>query len=67
MEKVSDDEHQDKALSYTECDDPLKYKKKNKGFVLPFNTRTKDNATEVTRLNKNYKYKKPKNIDQIKK
>ena len=33
--------------------------------MLPFNTRTKDDKSEAKRVNRNYKYKKPKDIDKI--
>ena len=44
----------------------MKYKKKIKGFVLPFNTRVKYDNTEAAKVAKNYKPKKPKNIEKIK-
>ena len=63
IDKVPESEYKEKALEFIECHDEAKYRKKIKGFVLPFNTWTKDDTTEVDRVNKKYKYKKPKNIE----
>lgn len=40
---ISEEENTETALIYIECDDESKYKKKNKGFTLPFSTHAKDN------------------------
>lgn len=52
-------------MVHIECDNETAYRKKNKGFVLPFSTKSREDIDEV-RLGSNYKYKKPKNIEKIK-
>ena len=54
----------EEALQHIECHDENKYRKKNKGFLLPFNTKEKESPKTSTGLK--YKYKKPKDIDRIK-
>ena len=54
------DEYQDQILEFLECDNAKAYKKKNKGFSLPFNTRAKYEDTN------NYKFKRKQNIEEIK-
>jgi hypothetical protein len=63
---MTDKENNETALAYIQCDDEAKYRKKMKGFTLPFSTHAKDNMQELLRLETNYKFKKPKDIDKIK-
>ena len=66
IENTPEEKFKTKAYEHIECHDEAKYRKWIKGFVLPFNTKVKPNNEESERLNKNYRYKKPKNIGQIK-
>lgn len=61
LKAPTQEEFQEEILSFLQCDDPKAYKKKSKGFILPFNTRAKYEDTN------NYKFKKKQNIEEIKK
>lgn len=60
LRSPTQEEYQDQILTYLECDNPKQYKKKSKGFSLPFNTRAKYEDTNE------YKFKHKSNIEEIK-
>lgn len=62
LKSKAQEEYQEEILNFLECDNPKVYRKKMKGFMLPFNTRTRyEDETN------HYKAKKNKDIEEIKK
>lgn len=64
LESKSDDDCKEEILNYIECHDSSKYRKKIKGFHIPFNIRDKVKTTEEE-LSK-YKFKSKLSPDEIK-
>ena len=53
-------------MQHIQADDSASYKKRTKGFVLPFNTIDKDYTNSDNDLVKNFKTKHREDIDEIK-
>ena len=60
LKSKTQEEYHEEILKYIECDNPKVYRYKMKGFMLPFNTRTRYEETNQ------YKFKIPNNIEEIK-
>lgn len=60
LKAPTQEEYQEEILAYLEIDNPRIFKKKARGFMLPFNTRAPHNDTN------SYKIKRKQNIDEIK-
>ena len=61
LKLISQEEYQEEILKYIDWDNPKIYRKKMKGFMLPFNSRSKYEDTNQ------YKFKIPKDIEEIRK
>ena len=60
LKAPTEEQYREEILVYIKCDDPKEYKNKNKGFMLPFNTRAKYEDTN------RYKFKKKADIENVK-
>lgn len=61
LKEHSEEEYKEEIFTFVECDSSKSYRKRIKNFSLPFNTREKYEDTN------RYRFKKKKNIDQIRK
>jgi hypothetical protein len=65
--KVTEEELTEEALKLMQCDDPLKYRKKIKGFSAPFNMTEKDDRISKDDKALKYKFKSKEDKEAIKK
>ena len=67
MEGKTDEDLKEELFAYLECHDPIKYRKKIKGFNLAFNIRDKNFRIPVEESHKlKMNKKKQSEIDEIK-